>query len=144
MPVRRRGGKPVTELQYVRRIRATSLINGLLGISLILTSCWLGVFATLFALTTLIVGIIVLLGSSLRFSFKGTRAFSWLNALSGAWLIVAPQVLPDGADGIGAWVSIFSGILIAGIACLSLTFSGIARAWTLPRPELPFSSNDRR
>jgi len=134
----------MTEFQYVQRIRATSLLNGLLGISLILLSVWSGVYATLFALTTLIVGVIVLLGSSLRFSFKGTQIFSWLNALAGAWLMVAPQILTDGDAGIVAWMSIIAGILIAGIACLSLTFSGVTHAWTLPRPGFRLSGNDRR
>jgi hypothetical protein len=55
----------------------------------------LGAFDSLFALTTLIVGALVLLGSSLRFSFRGTRACSWLNAIAGAWLIVAPQIVAD-------------------------------------------------
>jgi hypothetical protein len=103
------------------QVRSASGLNVLAGIWLIVAPFLLGYADTQAALwNDIIIGIVVLIIASARASMpEKMPAASWLNAVLGAWLIIAPFALGYSEVGAGTWNDILLGIIVLVLASWS-------------------------
>lgn len=111
-------------------IKFSSAANAVLGLWLIVCSWIVGYSLTGMLWDNIIVGAVVLILAVTRLSAR-TRAGvpSWLNALLGAWLIIAPFVIST-YDAGERWNSIIVGILVVVFSLASGTAGATRRTTT--------------
>jgi hypothetical protein len=106
-------------------VRASSIAVALLGLWLIIAPWILGAPGPRVATSGIICGGLILVCSTIRFSYRRTSAMSWINALLGAWTIGAASVFGENSGTVQTWNYTIVGIVIAGLETLSLSSSAM-------------------
>jgi hypothetical protein len=111
------------------RVRAFSLINGLLGSWLIVAPFVYAEPSRPLAASAVVAGALVIVSEVIRYVARHTVAFSWLVVFAGTWLIAAPWVFNAHTPGARTSSYVISGIVLAGIAAYSITSSAFRHSW---------------
>jgi len=112
------------------RVRAFSVISGLIGIWLMVSPHLLGVPAGILLTSATVCGLVALICAIIRFTTRFTTAASWIMLVAGAWLIASPWILGAHTGDRRTWNLVLSGIVLAGMQAYSLTTSAFPRPTT--------------
>jgi SPW repeat len=105
-------------------IRFLATLNAALGVWLVSSSLAFGPTNTL-AINGAVCGVLIIVCAAARAAVKGSSVLSWINAIVGAWLVVSPWIIGGVTRDFRTWNFFIVGVLVAGVAVLSLTSSGV-------------------
>lgn len=102
-------------------VRPISALVFLAGIWLIISPFLLGYSANGFRADQIIFGVIIAVLAAIQYFFTEARWASWLAALAGLWMIIAPYAMSNVSTG-ARWASVIGG-LVTFFAALSSAMS---------------------
>lgn len=113
----------VMTLTQKRRVQATSGVDVLAGLWLIVAPFILGYGGSTAMVNDLVVGAAILLLASGQALSEVTesRWASWANVALGGWLIVTPFIFNFATGSNAMWNDIILGLVVAGMAVVSAT-----------------------
>jgi hypothetical protein len=98
-----------------REAKSLSAINLLLGMWLIISPFMIANTSATLRYNQVIIGVIVIIMSAIRFLAPAFQLASWANGLSGVWMIISPFLLYYRTT-FTYWNAIATGVLIAVLA----------------------------
>lgn len=103
------------------QVQTASSTNALIGIWLIIAPFALAYFHTASAVwNDIIVGAVILLAAGARAAAPSSNVgLSWLNVVLGAWLVIAPFALGNGAITANVWNDAVVGLAVVCLAAWS-------------------------
>jgi VIT1/CCC1 family predicted Fe2+/Mn2+ transporter len=118
-----------TQTPTYGQVKFASGVNIVLGAWMVIASFVLGYSGTAIAVwNDIIVGVVILILAWSRVANPDRMtAESWINAILGLWLIVAPFVLGFSAVTAAMWNSIIIGVVVAVLGAWSAIATNVAR-----------------
>jgi hypothetical protein len=114
--------KEVTQMERDdSAVRPISALVFLAGIWLIISPFLLSYGSSSFRADQIIFGIIIAVLAAIQYFFTDARWASWLAALAGLWMVIAPYAMSNASTG-ARWASVIGG-LVAFFAALSNAMS---------------------
>ena len=107
-----------------KAVKSLAVISAMLGVWLLVSSLAFSV-TDILAINGAVAGALIAALATIRAAGRDTSLVSWVDATLGGWVVLSPWVLGGLSRDFRTWNYFIVGVLVTGVAVLSLTSSGV-------------------